>query len=94
MKARLYLFAIMSAAIMVLFTSESNFLLDPLAIIVNGKEINLSGQVIVLLIVSLTLCLILTLGIFDRAVLFFRTCLLYTSPSPRDRTRSRMPSSA
>ena len=27
------------------------------------------------------------LGIYD-------TCLLYTSPSPRDRTRSRMPSSA
>ena len=25
---------------------------------------------------------------------FARTCLLYTSPSPRDRTRSRMPSSA
>ena len=24
----------------------------------------------------------------------FNTCLLYTSPSPRDRTRSRMPSSA
>ena len=24
----------------------------------------------------------------------FRVCLLYTSPSPRDRTRSRMPSSA
>ena len=24
----------------------------------------------------------------------FRHCLLYTSPSPRDRTRSRMPSSA
>ena len=24
----------------------------------------------------------------------FMTCLLYTSPSPRDRTRSRMPSSA
>ena len=24
----------------------------------------------------------------------FDTCLLYTSPSPRDRTRSRMPSSA
>ena len=23
-----------------------------------------------------------------------RTCLLYTSPSPRDRTRARMPSSA
>ena len=24
----------------------------------------------------------------------WNTCLLYTSPSPRDRTRSRMPSSA
>ena len=24
----------------------------------------------------------------------FKPCLLYTSPSPRDRTRSRMPSSA
>src|SRR5664280_2152571 len=39
-------------------------------------------------------------GIFD-AVIFspltkadFDPCLLYTSPSPRDRTRSRMPSSA
>ena len=29
-------------------------------------------------------------GIFDK----LNTCLLYTSPSPRDRTRSRMPSSA
>ena len=27
-------------------------------------------------------------------VLLQRACLLYTSPSPRDRTRSRMPSSA
>ena len=30
------------------------------------------------------------LGIFAG----MRACLLYTSPSPRDRTRSRMPSSA
>ena len=29
-----------------------------------------------------------------RGQTIFRTCLLYTSPSPRDRTRSRMPSSA
>ena len=28
------------------------------------------------------------------AVVILWTCLLYTSPSPRDRTRSRMPSSA
>ena len=32
-----------------------------------------------------------TLAVFTAAIL---TCLLYTSPSPRDRTRSRMPSSA
>ena len=30
----------------------------------------------------------------DNYTLKGKTCLLYTSPSPRDRTRSRMPSSA
>ena len=30
----------------------------------------------------------------ERGRLFCNPCLLYTSPSPRDRTRSRMPSSA
>ena len=29
-----------------------------------------------------------------RRIIFANICLLYTSPSPRDRTRSRMPSSA
>ena len=32
--------------------------------------------------------------VFDQAMKDFKDCLLYTSPSPRDRTRSRMPSSA
>ena len=31
---------------------------------------------------------------FNGVIYVFRACLLYTSPSPRDRTRSRMPSSA
>mgnify|MGYP003303601772 CR=1 FL=1 len=31
---------------------------------------------------------------FVHRVIKFKGCLLYTSPSPRDRTRSRMPSSA
>ena len=31
---------------------------------------------------------------FIRAIATPSACLLYTSPSPRDRTRSRMPSSA
>ena len=29
-----------------------------------------------------------------KSIIIFFSCLLYTSPSPRDRTRSRMPSSA
>ena len=41
---------------------------------------------------SATFGLALVLITLGRAELF--TCLLYTSPSPRDRTRSRMPSSA
>ena len=38
-----------------------------------------------------------TIHVWDTATgipLYFGGCLLYTSPSPRDRTRSRMPSSA
>ena len=33
-------------------------------------------------------------GPFQWTVGYFKTCLLYTSPSPRDRQKSRMPSSA
>ena len=33
-------------------------------------------------------------ALLDRCKSQYRYCLLYTSPSPRDRTRSRMPSSA
>ena len=33
-------------------------------------------------------------GEMDADIVFGSSCLLYTSPSPRDRTRSRMPSSA
>ena len=32
--------------------------------------------------------------LIDQAIDLMYSCLLYTSPSPRDRTRSRMPSSA
>ena len=33
-------------------------------------------------------------GLLGAAACINNACLLYTSPSPRDRTRSRMPSSA
>ena len=35
-----------------------------------------------------------TLSLERHRLLWLYLCLLYTSPSPRDRTRSRMPSSA
>ena len=33
-------------------------------------------------------------NLVDNLVTYLNTCLLYTSPSPRDRQKSRMPSSA
>ena len=42
---------------------------------------------------SATLAWVASLGANETAVAI-DACLLYTSPSPRDRTRSRMPSSA
>ena len=33
-------------------------------------------------------------ALLDSSIKFVTTCLLYTSPSPRDKRQSRMPSSA
>ena len=41
-----------------------------------------------------TLYLFGTVHLLPPDITWLRDCLLYTSPSPRDRTRSRMPSSA
>ena len=46
--------------------------------VVRGEQIGLSGNS----------------GLSAAPHLHYEVCLLYTSPSPRDRTRSRMPSSA
>ena len=40
------------------------------------------------------LCMLDINASYQNRKTFIKTCLLYTSPSPRDRTRSRMPSSA
>ena len=62
------------------------------------EKINKKGVLRKLLI---KLCRLLGYELIDQADMSFVTsldqdkaCLLYTSPSPRDRTRSRMPSSA
>ena len=82
----------------------SNFLR---AMIMPGQEEELVPQLLAfnigvelgqLLIVGCILALsFVVLSIFrakQREWTLFVSCLLYTSPSPRDRTRSRMPSSA
>ena len=67
-----------------------------------GESVKLN---VVLTIVEITgLALVILVGLwaftqggdvdFSRVVAFETPCLLYTSPSPRDRQRSRMPSSA
>ena len=43
---------------------------------------------------AIALAVALLLFFFQRQKILSNDCLLYTSPSPRDRTRSRMPSSA
>src|SRR5664280_980487 len=63
--------------------------------------VTISNQIRVMTSLSMALtacCFLLTVNLFRRVPRFFNpediVCLLYTSPSPRDRTRSRMPSSA
>ena len=46
------------------------------------------------LLFLIVLVLIFAMRTFSRKASNVHACLLYTSPSPRDRTRSRMPSSA
>ena len=48
----------------------------------------------VFMVIILTLCLAIGITMDNSLASTGVTCLLYTSPSPRDRTRSRMPSSA
>jgi len=52
------------------------------------------GLAVLGLLVSFHHILAFTLPPDIRNTVLFEICLLYTSPSPRDRTRSRMPSSA
>ena len=58
-------------------------------------EIGARGDLLAVLGDMVAIAVEAKLVLFDAAGLDeVRNCLLYTSPSPRDRTRSRMPSSA
>ena len=78
--------------------------MDRKKVIVNvGRQIGSGGHIVGKILAERLCC-----DFYDKEILnlaakesgfseeFFRQkdCLLYTSPSPRDRTRSRMPSSA
>ena len=76
-----------------LFDAFSSFK-DALIILCN-IPFALIGGIFALLLTGIPLSVSAAIGfiaLFGQAVL--NGCLLYTSPSPRDRTRSRMPSSA
>ena len=60
------------------------------------RGVKMSEQIrnIVYILVILFLGLFVWNSAFGKTITMDVDCLLYTSPSPRDRTRSRMPSSA
>ena len=82
------------------------FKIIPVAIMVVYDEISLDNYVLVSLAPQIISILLLMMSIIFANIVVESTfytghlfplmygCLLYTSPSPRDRTRSRMPSSA
>ena len=81
-----------------------SFIFQPIVIYLKARRI---PTVVALIVVFVTLAAAATIigyivyssaesliGATERYLPRINTCLLYTSPSPRDRTRSRMPSSA
>ena len=60
----------------------------------SGLGVEVAKNIILAGISSVVLCDPEKPTSFDLGGNFYLTCLLYTSPSPRDRTRTRMPSSA
>ena len=66
-----------------------------LAILIESDALRIVFQGSVNIVVSwLCVCVDEMLSVVVAVVVVHCGCLLYTSPSPRDRTRSRMPSSA
>ena len=69
----------------------SGFAMVNTLLIIMRKVSNLENYITVQHIELMNIVIMITGSIVGVAYI---TCLLYTSPSPRDRTRSRMPSSA
>ena len=59
-----------------------------------GRDEDLQGKPFVGRAGQLLDRMLTAIGLSEETVYITNTCLLYTSPSPRDRQRSRMPSSA
>ena len=67
---------------------------NPIALQILGicSALAVTGNLYITLIMCVALTTVVTLS--NLFVSLIRNCLLYTSPSPRDATLSRMPSSA
>ena len=59
-----------------------------------GAAAYLNRQYITISVVGIVVTIILAITLGFAVAIGFVICLLYTSPSPRDRQKSRMPSSA
>ena len=55
---------------------------------------NFNKLEIIFTILAISFGLAMSQGDYSRKMTIYGTCLLYTSPSPRDLSTSRMPSSA
>ena len=88
----------MSIAHKVLTATTTATVLTTTILVLAGQELTATNSLISGALASLLLFGGIQAGRFVVRTLWssgkFRTCLLYTSPSPRDRQKSRMPSSA
>ena len=79
-------------ALVVVCFGQLMIVLDSTIVNVALPAIGRSFQVASTSVASVSIYFLVSLAVFMSASGWL--CLLYTSPSPRDRTRSRMPSSA
>ena len=66
LKIRLYLFSLILAICLALFSEKYILFLDPIIVYLFNKDISLSNQMIIILIALMTLTLTMVIGILDK----------------------------
>ena len=88
---KVYIFAIMAICV-----SNYRFFMGESSILILFRRNIMLGGHLTAMLTSKVMTAVVKVYIFASLAICmsYYSCLLYTSPSPRDRTRSRMPSSA